>query len=428
MGIRSGGRRGFLKTMAGGVASMVALESLFPNRLLLAKQLESLPQKSFESLKTEYGLAPDIHYFNHASVGTMSKAVQEAYFGYVRICETNPWLHIWNDAWVAAHHQTRQTAAAMMGCEANEVCLNHNTTEGFNLLAAGLPLKPGDEVLFSSLNHVGASACWFHQAETKGFSVRRFPFPVANVAGMSRDDLVDIHLREITPKTKVLVLPHIDNFLGIRHPVKEIALKARERGVPMVAVDGAQSVGMIPLNVSKLGVDFYMTSAHKWVQAPKGRGFMYIARNWQDRLRPMMVTWGQDRWQEDARKYEDFGTRDLPAILAMGDAMAFQNQLGEAPKENHYKALHQLAKTRVEANPNWEWHSPKSWELGASLFAIGLKGVSSKAVFDKLYPKFGYVFRAFSSHGLQTIRIAPNTLNTRDELNLFFDRLEREFA
>ena len=93
----------------------------------------------------------------------------------------------------------------------------------------------------------------------------------------------------------MLVFPHVDNKVGLRMPVKELAAAARRRGVEYVSVDGAQAVGMVPVDLSDLGVDFYAMSPHKWLQTPKGLGIFYITNDRLGELRPMWTTWGQKR-------------------------------------------------------------------------------------------------------------------------------------
>ena len=118
---------------------------------------------------------------------------------------------------------------------------------------------------------------------------------------MTASDVVTLHAEAIGERTRVLVLPHIDNQVGLRHPLPAIAKAARERGVRWIAVDAAQSVGMIPVDVGALGVDFYATSTHKWLQSPKGLGLLVTSERGREALRPMWVSWGQRRWSGSAR-------------------------------------------------------------------------------------------------------------------------------
>ncbi len=412
-------RRAFLKRAGLGALAAPVLSQLMSARRAFADEVTAVagPDQAFSDLHSAYSLQEGVTYLNHASIGTVPRLVQDAHRRYLELCEKNPWLYIWGGEWAAPRETTRRSAAGLLGCDPKEVALTHNTTEAFNMLAHGLPLAAGDEVLFSSLNHAGASACWSHTAAERGFSVRRFDWPLREVPELSSSDVVRLYVEQIRPKTRVLVFPHVDNMVGLRHPVRELAAAARERGVRFIAVDGAQTTGMIGVDVADLGIDVYAASPHKWLQSPKGLGLTYVRREIQDQLRPMWVTWGQEKWQGSARKYEDYGTRNLPEVLALGDAIEFQQRLGAAAKESHHRTLWKHARGLVDAHPRLTWRSPKTWELSAALWAIEVEGESSQQTFDRLFRDHGYVFRAFDLPDLNTLRISPNVANTEDDIN-----------
>lgn len=380
-----------------------------------------------EGLRREYLLDPDVTYLNHASIGTVPRAVHEAHTELLRACEGNPWLHVWGGEWEQPREAVRRQAARLLGCDAGEVALTHNTTEGFNALAHGLPLGRGDEVLFSSLNHPGASVCWRHLAEERGFRVRSFRFPVDRVPGMGRQDVLDAYDREIAPRTRVLVFPHVDNVVGLRHPLSELCRLAHDRGVEFVAVDGAQTTGMIPLDLDGSDADFYAASPHKWLQAPKGRGLLYVRREMQASLRPMWVTWGQERWEGTVRVFEDYGTVDFPAVLALGDALEFHAAVAWSRRLDRYRRLRRVARTEARRTPGLTWRSPEEWPLSASLFAVGVDGLSSEELFSRLRRQ-GFVFRPFRTLGLNTVRLSPNLVTAEDEVRSFFRATARELA
>ncbi|MFQ5669089.1 MAG: aminotransferase class V-fold PLP-dependent enzyme [Acidobacteriota bacterium] len=424
------GRRIFLKG-TGSAAALSALGVVSPLQAAFARELRALdpdPGKRFAGLAASYDLDPGVTYLNHASIGTVPRIVRRARERYAQLCESNPWLYIWGEAWEEAVAATRRKAARLLGCRADELAITHTTTEGFNTLAHGLKLEAEGEVLFSSLNHVGASACWFHQGPRRGFHVRRFDFPVGDVAGLTAGDVVALHLEQISARTRVLVFPHIDNLVGLRHPVKDLAAAARRRGVSFIAVDGAQSVGMLPVNLTDLGVDFYATSAHKWLQAPKGLGLLYVRKSAQPHLAPLSVTWGQKLWQGSARMYEDFGTRDLDTVLALGDALDFQDALGAAGKETHFRGLWSHSRQRAEAAAGLAWRSPARWELSSSLYAVGFQSPPAPEVFEALNHPHGFVVRPFRTQGLNSLRLSPSSFNTGEEIDRFFDRLEEAIA
>jgi len=421
-------RRSFLKQM-GTIAGATAFGGLIDAQRAFAKELQALPSSAgqasrFAHLRDRYMLDPDVVYFNHASIGTIPRAVHDAHVRYLKTCESNPWLYMWGGEWEEPRERVREKASVIMGCDSAELSLTHNTTEGFSTLANGMSLGPGDEVLFSSLNHDGASVCWQHNASLKGFTVTRFDFPVLDVPAMTAEEILDIYDRNISSSTRVLVLPHIDNVLGLLHPVREITRLARSKGVEVVAVDGAQAVGMLDVNMRDLEADVYCTSPHKWLQSPKGLGLMYVRRELQDSIHPMWVTWGQRRWAGTARVFEDYGTRNLPGLLTLGDAIDFQRRLGSEAKVQRYKDLWQQFRTAAGRSDRVIWRSPEKWELSASLFALEVRGVQSADLFERMYRDHGFVFRAFNTQGLNTVRISPNVYDTEDEIEKFFEAVD----
>lgn len=416
-------RRTFLKQMASvagasGLGGVLAVQQAFAAQLSEVARTEGT---RWSATRDRYLLGSDVIYFNHGSIGTIPRVVHEAHVEYLRICEENPWAYMWGGEWEQPRERVRQKSAELLGCSAGEIALTHNTTEGFSTLAGGLDLRPGDEVLFSSLNHDGASVSWYHNAKVKGFTVKRFDYPIDTVPGVTVDEVLESYDQNISARTRVLVLPHIDNMVGLFHPIKQIATLARSKGVEIIAVDGAQSVGMREVNVRDLGVDVYCGSPHKWIQAPKGLGMMYIHEAVQDQIRPMWVTWGQERWKDTVRVFEDYGTRNLPALLALGDAIDFQLALGTRAKEDRYRELWGSFRTGAQRLGNVIWRSPSSWNLSSSLFALEIKGKDSPDVFNEMYRDHGFVFRAFKTSELNTVRISPNVFTTDDEINQFFE-------
>ena len=364
----------------------------------------------------QYSVDPTVTYLNHASIGTVPRAVQAAHRGYLELCETNPWLYMWSEPWTAPREAVRTQAAKLLGCESDELAIVHNTTECFNTLAHGLPLGAGDEVLFSALNHAGASVCWHHVAKRQGFKVRQFDFPLAGIEDATAEWVVERYVEAIGPQTRVLVLPHVDNMVGLRHPVARIAEIARDRGVRWVAVDGAQTVNMIPVHVGALGVDVYATSAHKWTQSPKGLGFAYLSREIQQDLEPMWVTWGQKWAQGSARIYEDYGTRALPAVLALGDALEYQAAVPMKKREAHHQRLWRELRALVASRDDLSWRSPGRWELSAALYAVEVAGRDSTECAQQLFAEHGIVVRPFATPELNALRVSPNLASDAADL------------
>ncbi|WP_018127845.1 aminotransferase class V-fold PLP-dependent enzyme [Balneola vulgaris] len=409
-------RRGFIKTLASGVGA-AAFGSITAVSEWANHELQSRTMTGLESA-TDYSLSPSVTYLNHGSIGTIPILIQQAHRHYLELCETNPWLHMWGPEWVEPVELSRQKAADFINTKAENIAFTHNTTEVFNLIAQGFPLGPNDEVLFCNLNHAGASIPFQVHSKTRGYKVRSFDFPTDQLPTISIQQILDLYDREISSNTKVLSIPHIDNTFGLRHPLKEIAKLARSKGVELIAVDAAQTVGMIPINVSDLDVDVLATSTHKWIQSPKGVSFAYFSEKAQREIAPMWVTWGQNRWENSARIFEDYGTRNLAEVVTLAHCFDFQKNSFKSGKTEKLQSLTRYAKTLAHQNPNTEWRSPNNWELSGSLFVIELKHKKPSTFSNEIFNQHGVVLRPFDNHS--TIRVSPNSMNTKSEIDTLF--------
>lgn len=402
---------------------LASATALVGARQIFAQSLKTVGARTGAApTSASYDLAEGLTYLNHASIGTVPRIVREAHARYLEVCESNPWLYMWGGAWEEAFDRVHELSAAVLGAAVDQVAVVRNTTAAFGMAANGLPLGDGHEVLFSSLNHTGASASWDHASEARGFRVRRFDFPEKDVASLTAEDVTAAHVEQIRETTEVLVLPHIDNVFGIRHDVAAIASAARKRGVRWVLVDAAQSVGMIPVNVAELGVDMFATSAHKWLQAPKGTGLMALSAEALRVMRPLVTSWGQRRTQGTARMFTDFGTRDLAKVLTIADAIQLHGKQVEG-RVDHHRALHALLQERVAATKGLTWRSPKRFDDGGALVAIGLESGSPKAVAAELFEAHGVVVRGFEGGVRRHLRVSPNTLNDERDIEVFFEAI-----
>jgi selenocysteine lyase/cysteine desulfurase len=422
-------RRGFLRTLAVAGASAPILARAERLEASLAThssgpRFDGGSAESVRRLRTQYLLADDLIYLNHASIGTVPRPVLRAHAAYLELCESYPSLYVWGSVWREVTEAARRQAAALLHCQPDDLAITHNTTEGFNILAHGLPLAAGDEVLFSSLNHAGASVAWDALAPRHGFSVRRFDVPLSRSHELTVDEVVDLHVRPIRPETRVMVLPHVDNMIGLNHPVRAIADAARARGVDFVVVDGAQSVGMLPVDLENAGVDAYAMSPHKWLQAPKGLGLFWVSPELQPRLPRMWHKTGAARLDATARKYEDYSTRAWPAVVALGDALDFHATIGQAERDRRYAAMWRRVRERVEAEPGLTWRSPVEPELRSMIMAVEVRGARAPEVAPRLLEEIGGEARAFGG-SLNALRVSPNLMTTDEELDRFLEAAAR---
>ena len=218
---------------------------------------------------------------------------------------------------------TRKLLAEFLRVTPEEIVLARNTSEASNLVSSGLDLKPGDEVLLFSDNHPSNLEAWKVKARRFGYTVKVVdqvsPHPGAEY-------YVDAFSREMNERTKVLGFTHLTSTVGDLFPAKELCRRARERGV-LTLVDGAQSLGLMEVDLSDMQPDFYASSGHKWPCGPKEVGVLYVNKSAQPRIWPSIVS-AYPGAVGLSKTFESFGQRDEPSLIAFGEALRFQTKLG----------------------------------------------------------------------------------------------------
>jgi len=268
---------------------------------------------------SDFTLDPNVTYLNHGSFGPSPKSVQEVRKQWIDRIERQPMQFMVRDL-EQALDAALQPLAELIGTQPKNLTFVDNATFGMNIVAQTLPLEPGDEVLLSDHEYGAVIRIWRQRCRETGAQlvVQKLPSRFG-----SHEELVDKLFSGVTPKTKVIVISHVTSATSAILPVAEICRRARQQKIP-VCIDGPHAVGMVPLNLDQMSCDFYCASCHKWLSAPFGTGFLYVAPKWQHRLEPAVVSWGgsvsgrESTWQDE---FNWVGTRDLSGFLAVPEAI-----------------------------------------------------------------------------------------------------------
>ena len=316
-------RRSFLSSFA-GVAALGSASLPDICSELLGQAPDKLPDRSLYNANEEaywcevrklFLIPEDEIYLNNGTVGSsptpVLKAVFEGYRDSERLAQADPEDYpIWG---YAAWNQFRDPLAEFIGCKREELALVRNATEANSYLANGIDLKAGDEVLMTDQEHPGGEHPWNLRAKRYGIVVKRvaLPRPVPD-----RTTVLNLFNDAITPRTRVLFFSHITTVTGVVLPAKELAALARSKGI-LSAVDGAHVPGMMRLDVHELGCDMYSASPHKWLQSPKGTGFLYVRDEVIDRLWNTIATEGWDDTKIRAERFQRIGSSNVPALAGL---------------------------------------------------------------------------------------------------------------
>ena len=254
------------------------------------------------------------------------------------------------DMMEAAREKVRQFIGAG---STEEIIFTRGTTESMNLLASSFAaafLKEGDEIIISGMEHHSNIVPWQIQAQRYGFKIRIIP-----VTDLGELDL-DAFMALLNPKTKLVSITHVSNVLGTVNPVSGIISLAHSHGIP-VAVDGAQSVPHIKVNVQELGADFYAFSGHK-IYGPTGIGVLYGRKELMEKMPPYQgggemikrVTFEKTTYNELPYRFEA-GTPDYVGSIALGTALDYVQEIGMEQIAAYEKELCTYALSRLGEIP-----------------------------------------------------------------------------
>jgi isopenicillin-N epimerase len=300
---------------------------------------------AWSRMKDHWTLAPGTIYLNHGSFGPPPKGVREARQRWQNAMDRQPmdfFVRQLEPAWRSARNQL----AAFVGAPASDLIFVENATVGMNVVADSFPLAAGDEVLLTDHEYGAVKRIWQRACEKAhaGTRIVELPLPFRSAA-----ETVDALFTAATDRTRLIVVSQITSPTAVILPVAEICRRARGRGIA-VAIDGPHAVAQIPLAIEQLGCDFYAASCHKWLSAPFGSGFLYVAPQHQARIRPPVLSWGRLPPASAASWSDEFvwsGTRNPAAYLAVPTAIDFLKQIGLEAFRTRTRELAQYARRQV---------------------------------------------------------------------------------
>ena len=357
-------RRGFLSSL-GGAAGVAGAIRFAPRMEGLLEQAPQMPESSlyekdeeayWTELRKQFLIPEDEVYLNNGTVGSsprpVLKAIFDAYNDSERMAQNEPEDYpIWG---YASWNEYRDPLAEFIGCKRDEIALLRNATEANSYIANGVDLKAGDEVLITDQEHPGGEHPWDLRAKRYGIVLKKvtLPKPVQNAAAV-----LQLFNDAITPKTRVMFFSHITTVTGVVLPAKELCALARSKGI-LSAVDGAHVTGMMKLNVHDLGCDMYTSSPHKWLQAPKGTGFLYVRDEVIDRVWNTIATEGWDDVKIRAERFQRIGSSNVPALAGLRASIQLANQIGMDRIEKRHRTMADYIHGEMMKRGAQSWTSP----------------------------------------------------------------------
>lgn len=306
----------------------------------------------------------------------------------------------------------RQRLAAAFGCDAEELALTRNTTEGAETVLLGSEFRPGDRVLTTTQDYWRFLNTLKQRVARDGIEIDTLKIPAPDA---STTAIVDAFAAALTPRPRLVLLSQLINLTGRILPVRALVELCHSRHIP-VLVDGAHGFAHIPASRDDLACDYYATSLHKWLGAPHGTGFLYVRRDRIGALWPHFPAPAELR--ENIRKFESIGTFSAAPFLAIRTALDFYREIGADHKWARLRWLRERWLDPLARHPGVFVHPDRRESSSGALATVTLPGLPAQPLAKWLWERHRIVVRPVDHPEFSGIRVTPNLYTTTAEIDI----------
>ena len=365
----------------------------------------------------EFPIVQSWTFLNHAAVAPISRAAQDAIIEFADQAAKDAYL---TGKWYRQIETVRELAANFIGAHIDEIAFAKNTSEGIAFVASGMDWQPGDQVISTAVGYPTMVYPWMDLAAR----ARIEHIELSETDGRFTTEQV---LDAVTPRTRMIALSHVEFGSGFRHDIAAIGRFCRNRGI-LFCVDAIQSLGVIPVDVHEMNIDFLSADGHKWLLAPEGAAIFYCRRELLAALRPevgwMNVVNANDfgahnfTLKSDARRFE-CGSHNVPGILALGASIRLLQRISLPLVHRRVAALTEYLRRRLPEKGYRVISSARPNETsGIVAFESPHGSVVHDAVVRELEEK-----RIIIAQRVGRLRASPHFYNTFEDIDRLVDAL-----
>ncbi len=362
-----------------------------------------------EKIRARFPITRRFNFQDHAAVAPLSGPAAEAMIAYAREMSEASYL---DGTYYRTADHVRQAAARLINADPDEITFVKNTTEGINYVANGIPFVTGDNVVSNTLEFPANVYPWMH-LEQRGVQLKR----VADDQGRLPFDRL---AAAIDRRTRIVAISAVQWGNGFRIDLTRLGELCQERGV-LLLVDAIQALGVHPIDVRKMKIDFLAADGHKWLCGPEGAGLFYCRRELIGHLRPSEIGYlcmrhGFDSHEvridlyDDARRF-DSGAYNLAGICALGASLNLLLEVGIEEIQKRVKLLTDLLVEGLKRK-GWTVHSPRTATEWSGIVTFSSDKCDLVALKRHLRDEFKIVL----SRRLGRLRASPHFYNTEDEI------------
>jgi selenocysteine lyase/cysteine desulfurase len=356
-------------------------------------------------IQRAYSVNPNLINLNNGGVSPSPIVVQEAVERYNKLSNEGPSYYMWRIL-DEGREPLREKLATLAGVQAGEVAINRNSTEALNTIIYGLGLKRGDEVVGTRQDYPNMIEAYRQRAMRDGIIYKQisFDFPIED-----DDRIVKAFEAAMTPRTRLVHVTHMINWVGQTLPVRKIADMAHANGAEVLC-DGAHSFGLMDFKVSDLGCDYFGTSLHKFLSAPIGTGMLWIRTDKIASVYPL--TCNDKPLSGDIRKFETLGTRSFPLEQGIGEAINFHVGIGPKRKEERIRYLKNYWASQVKDIPRVKLHTSLDARYSCAICGVSIDGMTPAGLETALFNQYKIHTVGIVWENISCVRVTPHVYTT----------------
>lgn len=377
------------------------------------------------SIKSHFILDPEIIFLNHGSFGATPKPVFDAYQAWQLRLERQPVLFLSREL-SGLLRESRVVIGEFLNADPDDLVYIPNATHGVNIIARSLDFKPGDEILTTDHEY---GACDFTWDFVCGKTGAKYVHQSIALPVQTEEDIVEQFWYGISPKTKAIYLSHITSPTALRLPIQRICKLAKDAGI-LTIVDAAHAPGQIPMDLRELGADMVFGNCHKWMLAPKGSAFLYVRRELQKLIEPLIVSWGYGPNPEftagsrflDALQWT--GTNDPAAALAVPAAIKFMHDHNWDTVRIQCRNLLRNGLERICELVDMSPVYPLDSDFYSQMAVAPLPASNLAALKSRLYDEYKIEVPLVQWQDKQFIRVSMQGYNSHEDVDALVDALQ----
>src|SRR5215204_4758544 len=383
----------------------------------LTPEQAAMDEDYWSVIQNAFTVTRGIINLNNGGVSPSPRIVTEALVRYIWQQEDATAYTMWQ--LLEPQSETIRTGLAeMFGCDREEIAITRNASESLEILLMGIDFKPGDEILTTTQDYPRMLTTLRQRERREGLVLKMVKIPIPP---KKLEEIAAAFERGMTSRTKLVLVSHQVNLTGQITPVKEICEIARAKGIETI-VDGAHSYAQFDFQQKDLGCDYFGTSLHKWLYAPKGTGLLYVKREKIEKLWPLMAA--ESKQANDIRKFEEIGTHSAAPRLAIGEALLFHNGLGGKRKEARLRYLSRYWMDRLKSVPRISFNTSFDPKQSCAIANVNIEGIEPTAIGSYLFNKHRVFTTPIVREEFKGLRITPNVYTTLGELERFCKLME----